>query len=107
MTENDNDKLLVSFFAEHKHEIADNGFSRRVLRRLPGYRLSQIWTICCFTLAFVLLVAFDGVQAILNALREIFETALRSGFLELDPTSLAIVGGVLLFGAYRKISSLA
>ena len=37
MMEND-DKLLTSFFAEHRQEIADNGFSRRVLRhtvRLP------------------------------------------------------------------------
>ena len=29
MMEND-DKLLTSFFAEHRQEIADNGFSRRV-----------------------------------------------------------------------------
>ncbi|WP_301202912.1 DUF5056 domain-containing protein, partial [uncultured Parabacteroides sp.] len=35
MMEND-DKLLTSFFAEHRQEIADNGFSRRVLRHLPG-----------------------------------------------------------------------
>ena len=34
MMEND-DKLLTSFFAEHRQEIADNGFSRRVLRHLP------------------------------------------------------------------------
>ena len=36
MMEND-DKLLTSFFAEHRQEIADNGFSRRVLRHLPAY----------------------------------------------------------------------
>ncbi len=109
MTENENDKLLASFFAEHKREIADNGFSRRVLRRLPNrsHRLSQIWTMCCFTLAFVLLVASNGVQTILNVLRETFETALRSGASEIDPMSLAIAGVVLLYFVYRKISSLA
>ena len=32
MTEIDNDKLLKDFFAENKREIADNGFSRRVMQ---------------------------------------------------------------------------
>lgn len=35
MTEIDNDKLLRDFFAENKQEIADNGFSRRVMHHLP------------------------------------------------------------------------
>lgn len=35
MTEIDNDKLLKDFFAENKREIADNGFSRRVMHQLP------------------------------------------------------------------------
>ena len=51
MMEND-DKLLTSFFADHRQEIADNGFSRRVLRHLPdrSRHLAQIWTVFCFTL---------------------------------------------------------
>ncbi len=35
MTEIDNDKLLRDFFAENKQEIADNGFSRRVMHHHP------------------------------------------------------------------------
>ena len=67
MMEND-DKLLTSFFAEHRQEIADNGFSRRVLRHLPdrSRHLAQIWTAFCFTLALVLFVSLDGVQLILT-----------------------------------------
>lgn len=46
MTEVDNDKLLRDFFAENKQEIADNGFSRRVMRHLPtaaiGWRVSGV-----------------------------------------------------------------
>ena len=63
MMEND-DKLLTSFFAEHRQEIADNGFSRRVLRHLPdrSRHLAQIWTAFCFTLALVLFVSLDGVN---------------------------------------------
>ena len=34
MTEN-NDKLLIDFFAENRQEIPDNGFTRRVMRHLP------------------------------------------------------------------------
>ena len=96
MMEND-DKLLTSFFAEHRQEIADNGFSRRVLRHLPdrSRHLAQIWTAFCFTLALVLF------------LRETFDTAIRSGASELDPKSLIIAGVVLLYFGYRKISSMA
>ena len=99
MMEND-DKLLTSFFAEHRQEIADNGFSRRVLRHLPDRRrhLAQICT------AFV---SLDGVQLILDTLRETFDTAIRSGASELDPKSLIIAGVVLLYFGYRKISSMA
>lgn len=46
MTEIDNDKLLRDFFAENKQEIADNGFSRRVMHHLPdrSNRLACIWS---------------------------------------------------------------
>ena len=47
MTEIDNDKLLKDFFAENKREIADNGFSRRVMHHLPdrSNRLARLWTV--------------------------------------------------------------
>lgn len=108
MMEND-DKLLASFFAEHRQEIADNGFSRRVMRRLPdrSRRLAQIWTACCFALALGLFVALDGVQLVLDTLRETFDAAIRSGATELDPKSLAIAGVVLLYLGYRKIATMA
>ena len=100
---------MTSFFAEHRQEIADNGFSRRVLRHLPdrSRHLAQIWTAFCFTLALVLFVSLDGVQLILDTLRETFDTAIRSGASELDPKSLIIAGVVLLYFGYRKISSMA
>jgi hypothetical protein len=30
-----NDKMLKDFFSQNKQEIADNGFSNRVIRKLP------------------------------------------------------------------------
>ena len=41
MMEND-DKLLTSFFAEHRQEIADNGFSRRY-----GQHSALLWPSYC------------------------------------------------------------
>ncbi|MDE6347118.1 MAG: DUF5056 domain-containing protein [Bacteroides sp.] len=108
MMEND-DRLLTSFFAEHRQEIADNGFSRRVMRRLPdrSRHLAQLWSAFCFTLAIALFIAFDGVQLILGTLRETFDAAIQNGTSELDPKSLLIAGVVLLYMGYRKIASLA
>ena len=97
MMEND-DKLLVDFFAGQRQEIPDNGFTRRVMRRLPDRTLwiSQIWVAFCFTLALVL-----------GTLRETFTAAAQSGVAELDSKSLLTAGIVLLFLLYRKICSLA
>ena len=108
MMEN-NDRLLEHFFADNRKEIADNGFTRRVMHRLPSHsrRLSQIWTIFCFTLALVLFVAFNGLQLVLGTLRETFTTAVESGATQLDPKSLIIAGIVLLYFGCRKIASLA
>ena len=55
MTEIDNDKLLRDFFAENKQEIADNGFSRRVMHHLPdrSNRLARIWSAFVMTVRMV------------------------------------------------------
>ena len=56
MTETTDDKLLQQFFSDNRKEIEDNGFSRRVMHHLPDryYRISQLWSLFCFTLAVVL-----------------------------------------------------
>ena len=40
------DKLIRAFFAEQKQEIPDNGFSRRVMNRLPCRTslLIKVWS---------------------------------------------------------------
>lgn len=103
-----NDKLLEDFFTANRQEIADNGFTHHVMRRLPdrSERLARIWTALCFTLAIVLFVALDGIELIGNTLRETFNGLLESAA-QADPQSLLIAGLVLLFFLYRKIASLA
>lgn len=109
MTETTDDKLLQQFFSDNRKEIEDNGFSRRVMHHLPNryYRISQLWSLFCFTLAVVLFFVLDGLQLVLGALRETFTSAIQSGAAELDPKSLIIVAVVLVSLGYRKICSLA
>lgn len=109
MTEND-DRLIEQFLAPGRREIADNGFTRRVLNRLPDRRerLARLWTFTGFTLALVLFIALDGIELIWNSLRETLTTAVEQSMVtNIDPKSLVIAGVVLLFLAYKKIASLA
>ena len=108
MMEND-DKLIEQFFATNRQEIADDGFTRSVIRHLPDHtrRISQIWVTFCSTLALVLFFVFDGLQLVLDTLRETLIAATQSGAAQIDSKSLLIAGVVLLYFIYRKICSLA
>lgn len=61
--------------AEHRTELKDNGFTRRVMRRLPGRKplWARLWTVTGYTLALLLLIAFDGIPQLWCILRETFE----------------------------------
>jgi hypothetical protein len=104
MTEMD-DKLLKRFFSEHKQEIEDNGFSRRVMKSLPDHslRISNVWTTCCGVLSVILFFALGGLQAIGDVLRETFTSAIQYGAANLDLRSLSIAATVLLFFGVRSI----
>lgn len=100
-----NDKLLKDFFGEHKQDIADNGFSHRVMRNLPdrSLRISRIWTTCCGALALILFLALDGLQAIAGVLREVFISMVQYSAANVDFRSLLVAGAVLLFFGVRRI----
>lgn len=109
MTKTTDDKLLQQFFSDNRKEIEDNGFSRRVMHRLPDRynRISQWWSTLCFTLAAALFFALDGIPLVMRALRETFTGAMQSGITEIDPKSLIIVMVVLVCLGSRKLYSLA
>lgn len=108
MTET-NDKLLRDFFTDQKKEIADNGFSRRVMQNLPNRsnRLSQLWTVLITLTGIVLFFGLGGLNALWSTLREVFISMVQSGIATLDPKSLVIAAVVLIFLGTRKVCSLA
>ena len=74
MNENDN-KLLEQFFLEaSQQEIADNGFSERVMEQLPQRQrssrifnvLSHLWTVFCVVFAVVVFVLSQGWNTLVS-----------------------------------------
>ncbi len=92
---NENDDLLVrSFFADNRIDIADDGFTERVMRGLPSraVRLNRIWTVIC------------GLAGIVNVkgcvwyfMKSIFEPlADRLALMDLSGHGLMTLGVVFL-----------
>lgn len=103
------DKLLQQFFSEQKQEIEDGGFSRRVMRNLPGrsHRLGQWWSALCLVIATLLFFAFGGLQATIGTLREVFVSLVQHSMTaNFDPKSLTIAAVVLLILGMRKVYSM-
>ncbi|MGM9780202.1 MAG: DUF5056 domain-containing protein [Prevotella sp.] len=67
--EDNKDILLNQLFAEAaKTEIADNGFTRKVMRRLPSRAelYNRIWTFACVIVAIFLLTYFKAWNYLLD-----------------------------------------
>jgi len=56
-----NDKLLKDFFGENKKEIADFGFSQRVMRKLPE-TTDHSWIVWIFGAIGMVLTFLAGLQ---------------------------------------------
>ena len=103
------DKLLKQFFSEQKQEIEDRGFSRRVMRNLPGRpsRFGQLWSSFCIAVAMILFFVFGGLHATIGTLREVFVSMVQhSTTMNFDPKSLTIAAVVLIVLGMRKVYSM-
>lgn len=107
MTELD-DKILKQFFEENKQEIADDGFTRRVMKSLPDRNLKifNILTAAVTVIAVIVFLLFDGILIVLNVLRQLFTAVIETGATHLDLKTIAIIAAVLLFWGVRKIYSM-
>lgn len=73
MTDKDN-TLTKRFFDSHKREIADNGFTQKVMNELPKRKRNTDWIIVFFTfLGMALSVIFIDVEETLLAFFQVMK----------------------------------
>ena len=73
----DNELLEQLFEPARRMTVEDNGFSDRVMARLPRRTtrtLSRLWTVFCVAVAGALFVAFDGLQIVAQGLMLLLKT---------------------------------
>lgn len=72
---NTDDQLINKFMQANKHEVTDNGFSRRVMRRLPmrAKVVSDVLTCIGIIVSCVLFIVFDGASLIYDAVAPVFQ----------------------------------
>ena len=80
----DNERLIEQFLKQERQEIADNGFTERVMRGLPESKpqldwLPTIWNAVMMTLALVLFIVLGGVDVVKSALYQYLDAALTRG----------------------------
>ncbi|MCD8167510.1 MAG: DUF5056 domain-containing protein [Bacteroides sp.] len=103
------DKSLELFFKEHRQEMEDNGFTRRVISRLPerSWKLSRIWVVFCSVIGISLFWYLDGLALLKEFLLDIFvDVAYGNGLAFLDPKSVVIVVLVLITLGMKRLCSL-
>ena len=94
MMEND-DKLISQFMHANKHEIEDNGFSRRVIRQLPEHAV-----LCC-----ILFYVFDGFNFLFGVIVEVITSQSYNLMSNTNFISLAIATVVvIIIGVQRVVS---
>lgn len=107
MTE-DRDELLVrKFFEENKAELPDDGFSQRVMRRLPdrARRLNRIWTAVCVVAGVLMCFAFNwinGLVAVLNGW--VSELQLHVGHYVIFYAVWLLLLTVIFVGGYKAVA---
>ena len=102
----DNDSLLQQFFSEAaSQQIADNGFTERVMQRLPS-RMNwfvRIWNTVCIVLFAVLFVVFRGWDLLAVQLEVLLRTMSTHSFSINLLMVFTIVFGLLFVGVGEVI----
>ena len=97
----DNDSLLQQFFSEAaSQQIADDGFTERVMQRLPS-RMNwfvRIWNTVCIVLFAVLFVVFRGWDLLAVQLEVMLRTMSTHSFSINLLMMFTIVFGLLFVG---------
>lgn len=106
--EKKDEEMLVRFMHEQKKEVEDNGFSRKVMRRLPQqHRLAnRIFNILCTGVCLLLFYLLDGVAIMFNTMQQLLASLTEHNLLEnISPAALCIAWGVLVIVGIAKVCS--
>ena len=97
MTDDNDDLLLEQFFQPARQmELADDGFTRRVMHSLPERRLqlSRLWTAFCLAVGLLLFTLVGGWHMLLAWLLRLLTTMPTTG--QVLQLWVAVVGVVLI-----------
>lgn len=90
------DELLEQLFQPMKEmQVADDGFTDRVMQQLPQrdiWRLSRLWTVFCIVVAVVLFVLMRGWEIVAYGLMMLVNTPPTSQQVLTFALSVGIVG---------------
>lgn len=80
----DNDRLIEQFMKQSRQEIADDGFTERVMRELPDRQaqydwLPWVWNAVMIVISLLLFFAFGGAGLVKDALYQQLDMALTQG----------------------------
>ena len=97
LTSPDDEQLIAQFFSDHAFDVPDDGFSRRVMRRLPAPTCRRVrwWRWTCIALGVAWFLFAGGLRTILVFLSAI-PTLLHAGAESLYP-SFFLVSPVAIY----------
>jgi len=112
MTEDNNDLLLQQFFSEAaRQQIADDGFTERVMQALPQQRafnikrFNRLWTLFCVAVFVVLFVVFRGWELLAVHFMVMLRTVAAESFSVNLMMLATVLFGLLFVGVGEVISS--
>lgn len=108
MIKND-EQLIRGFLHDNRREVADNGFSRRVMRRLPirPQMVSDLLTAVCMLLSCILFFTFDGPHLIQASLQELFQHSDWNAITNINLRTWSALPIVMTVWGIRKALSLS
>ena len=112
MTEDNNDLLLQQFFSEAtQQQIADDGFTERVMQALLQQRtfniklFNRLWTLFCVAVFVVLFVVFRGWELLAVHFMVMLRTVAAESFSVNLMMLATVLFGLLFVGVGEVISS--
>ncbi len=115
MTDDKENKMIEMFFDENKIDIADDGFSRRVMQGIGNrtWRYNRNWTVVCIVIGVLFLFfrynlssffSSDWKSIIGDLIGSLSDFATQSSLLLMPGTYVLAILSLVVFGGYKLIT---